>query len=276
MRDKILLNLIDKKIWDEYLKIKYISVNELRPVKKQYKISICTNCMNRLEDLKNTYIQNIEDNLDYSNIEFVLLNYNSTDDIDNWVKENLTGYIERGIVNYYKTVEPKFYSMTHSRNVVFKLAQGDIVNNVDADHFTNKGFATYINLLANNAGKKVIFVKSKQKNRGRVGLFKKDFLKLGGYDEEIRDYGFDDEDLLYRANGLGFRAIKFTGQYFRIAPNHKRHKRGNYYNSDWRYTQKRNTLLSLFNIMEGRYVANRKREWGQAIVIKNFKEEIIL
>lgn len=273
MRVRPLAHLVTNEVWNKYLQVNYFEPKNFKPIKQQYKVSICTTCMDRLDHLKQTYIQNIEDNLDYPNIEFVLLNYGSkVDDVDTWVKESLSSYIDKGIVNYYKTTEPKHYSMTHSRNIAFKLAAGDIVNNVDADHFTNKGFVTHINLLANQV-RHPIFVKSHQKNRGRLGLFKKDFLYLGGYDEQIRDYGFDDKDLVHRAVATGFKIIKFTGEYFTLVANHTRHFEANYYNKDWRYTQDRNALLSLFNISIGKFIANQNQEWGKTLVTKNLKDE---
>ena len=58
-----------------------------KEVTKQYKVSICTTCMDRLSDLKQTLPQNIQDNLDYPNVEFVVLDYNSKkDDVDGWIK----------------------------------------------------------------------------------------------------------------------------------------------------------------------------------------------
>jgi hypothetical protein len=259
------------------------------PIKKYYKVSICTTCMNRTSDLKKTYITNIEANLRYPHVDFVLLNYNSLDDMDEWVKENLMGYIEQGVLNYYHTTEPQFYSMTHSRNIAFKLGQGDIVNNVDADHFTSAAhghpvkyqesavetcFAEYINVLANHQHKKAVFLKSKQKNRGRLGFYKEDFLWLGGYDEGLHGYGFDDCDLLNRSLCAGFTCMFFTGVYFSHTDDHRRHPTGNYKNKDWRYTQRLNTLISILNLKYGKFQANQEREWGKAKLLKNWTEEI--
>jgi hypothetical protein len=226
----------------------------------------------------------------YPNVDFVLLNYNSSqDDMDEWVKENLMGYIEKGVLNYYHTTEPQFYSMTHSRNVAFKLGQGDIVNNVDADHYTNPAhghplkyqdtktdycFAEWINVLANHQPERAVFLKSKQKNRGRLGFYKKDFLWLGGYDEDLKGYGFDDCDLLNRALCAGFTCVFFTGSYFSHTPDHRRHPTGNYENKDWRYTQRLNTLISILNLKYGKFQANEGKEWGTATLLKNWTEVV--
>ena len=91
--------------------------------------------MNRLSHLKKTLEKNICDNLVYENLEFILLDYNSTDGLENWAKNDLKNYIEKGILKYYRTSEPNSFHRSHSRNVAMKLASGDIVCNLDADNF---------------------------------------------------------------------------------------------------------------------------------------------
>lgn len=256
------MDLIPDKLWDKYCKINYIRPPEYKEPKKFYSISICTTCMDRLVDLKKTYLKNIEDNKDYPHLEWVLVNYNSKDDLDTWTAMNLPK-----CVRYYKTEKPKFYSMAHSRNMAFGLALGDIVTSVDADHFINKGFAHKINELANTLGRKHIFVKSEQKNRGRIAMFKKDFCELGGYDEDLRDYGHEDRDLLFRACAMGFKVVKYGGQYFTLADGHSRHPTNNYSDHDWRFTQNRNALISFYNLYKGRLVANECRIAGDAELV---------
>lgn len=276
MTDKILYQIVKDEAWDKFATPRFVKALPDVPIKHRYKVSICTNCMNRAGDLEQTLHQNILDNIGYlPNVEFIVLNYNSQDHLDELIKDTLWMYIESGLLTYYKTVEPQYYSMTHSRNITFKLATGDIVTNVDADHFTNKGFAQYLNMLANQRTEKVVFVKSRQKNRGRLGFFKHEFVDLlGGYNEDIQGYGYDDADLLHRATALGFVAVRFGGQFCRITLNHRRHPSDNYEVTDWRYTQRRNTLISLLSMAAGYYKANNGRHWGKAKLTKNFKEEI--
>lgn len=275
--DNILYQIVRDDAWKKFASIEYRSRHPKVDVEKKYKISICTTCMGRKGDVQQTLEKNIMDNSDYDNVEFVLLDYNSKDGLAAWVRTHMVKYIEEGILNYYRTSEPEFYSMTHSRNVAFKVAQGDIVNNVDGDHFTNKGFASFVNLLANIYPERAVFVKSKQKNRGRLGLYKEEFVNmLGGYNEDIEDYGYDDADLLHRAAALDFVAVRYGGKYCTITPDHRRHPTDNYKNRDWRYTQRRNTLISLLTIAGGYYKANRHRHWGKATLVKNFSEEVIV
>ena len=274
MGDSVLSSIIREGEYDKAFKVYYEKWEKPKKIKKYNSISICTNAMNRCSDIITTYKQNIEDSLDYKKVEFVLLNYNSMDNIDDYVKNNLMEYIERGILNYYKTIEPKYYDMCHSRNITFKLAKGDYVCSVDADHFIHKGFPDRINMLANIFPKKTVFCKSKYKCRGRLCFRKDEFINLlGGYDEDLKGYGFDDKNLLCRAIKLGFIAVKFGGEYCSITKNHKRHQSTNY-KDYWRWTQRKNTLISLLNIKLGILKANEGKHWGKAHLLKNFKEEI--
>lgn len=277
LRDKILKTFLHPNI-EKFLEPIYLEAIPLSNPTTTHSISICTTCMGRVNDIKQTFLKNINDNLSYStnqeNLEFLLLDYNSKDDLEKWAKKNLKKLISKGLVTYYKTTEPQFYSMTHSRNIVFKLAKGNIVNNVDADHFTNSGFCYQINALANQFQDKAVFIKSRQKNRGRLSFFKNEFLSLGGYDEGLEGYGFDDKDLLYRAVKSGFRVVRYGGKFFNHTKDHTRHPVDNYKekDKDWKFSQRRNTILSILNILSGRIIANVGKEWGKAKLIKNFED----
>jgi hypothetical protein len=262
-------NLVPIVYWDGQIKTKVDTYKD---------ITICTTCMNRLDDLKQTILKNIEDNIDYKgNKEFLILDYgSSTLELENWIKTNLGKYIEEGIVTFYRTTEPKSYSMAHSRNICFKLAKYDIVNSVDADNYVNKGFLERINLLAHQQPTKAAFVKGRRMLRGRLGFYKKEFIELlGGYDEELTGYGAEDHDLLYRASGLGFVHMWFGGDFFNGVLSRK-HQVINFVNKQWRYTEKRNKVISFFNIFYKIYKANEGRSWGSATVTKNFNEVITL
>jgi hypothetical protein len=275
MPDKLFQEILRDDVWD-CVPRRFNRGPYEKPVKRNYKISICTTCMGRTADLKQTFFCNVDAALGYekSKVEFVLLNYNSGDDMDDWARDRLPPLIRAGIVNYYHTTEPAHYSMTHSRNIAFKLATGDIVNSVDADHYTKQGFVQYINLLANQGIDKPIFLKSKQKNRGRLGFWKKHFMWLGGYDEGIEGYGFDDVDLLHRALCSGFTCLFFGGRFFAHTDDHCRHPTENYTHTDWKYQQRKNTLISLLNLKYKRYRANKGHRWGKATLMKNFTEKV--
>jgi glycosyltransferase involved in cell wall biosynthesis len=243
-----------------------------RPLMRRYRISICTTCMGRLQDLQQTLPINIEDNGDYDNVEFVLLDYNSNDGLEAWVRRSMGQHIRSGRLVYYKTNEPEFYSMSHSRNVAFALAGGDIVANVDADNWTRRGFAAHLNRLANECPEHAVFVKSRQRMHGRIAFFKHEWELLGGYDEQFEGYGYDDIDLLCRALALGFKLVRVGGEYSARLPTPSAAKTVNMRVKDSRTTVKMNAERSHSNIRAGRLRANACQRWAVATVTRNFQE----
>lgn len=260
------------KIWDGKFKKK---------VKKYYKISFCTTCMDRLYNLKETLPQNIRYGKDYPNLEFVILDYGSKDGLGKWMKKNMMKHIRSGKVSYYRLEGIKYFSMAHSRNIAFKLAKGDIVNNLDADNYilnknkkSKESCPFYLNRIANDCSQKVIFAKGKRSMHGRIGFYKKEFINLlGGYNEELKGYGYDDHDLVQRAWKLGFTMYWWGGQYCERIKTSGKEKNENM-EFPWRKTEKENKIISAKNIKKGRFKANKKKHWGKAKLIKNFKEKI--
>ena len=233
----------------------------------KWKISICTTCMGRVEDLKRTLLVNIADNEDYPDLEFVVLNYNSQDHMHEYMTSpDVMPHLESGKVKYLRTRLPKYFSMSHSRNVAFMNATGDIVTNVDADNYTGKGFASYLNRLANIRSRNVIFAKGKRRISGRLGMFKDEFEGIGGYDENLVGYGGDDHSLILRAMYSGFVLMWWAG-----SPVDFMHKiitprdqvGANMENPDWQETERINREIILENLRQSDFVANRDRPWGQ-------------
>lgn len=183
----------------------------------EYKISFCTTCMNRLHHLKETLPQNILDNQNYRNLEFILLDYNSEDELSDYVLQNLNEHLISGRLTYYRTTNPMFYNMSHSRNVAFKVASGDILCNIDADNFTGQNFAHYVNEMFNKKPK--IFLSThinspniKNDVLGRICVKREDFLAIGGYEERMKHYGFDDFDFAYRLELSGLEKMGITDE----------------------------------------------------------------
>jgi len=245
-----------------------------KEVTKNWKISLCTTCMNRLENLKVTLPANIKSN-SYSNVEFVILDYNGQDNVGDWIKTEMMEHIESGKLMFLRTEEPKFFSMPHAKNIASLAATGDIVNNIDADTFAKNNFAEFINKLANEQPEKAIFAKSRQLLRGRLGFWKKEFIDLNGYNEKMTGYGNEDENLMYRSWMLHFRLMPFSrsGDFEEKIPNHHKHQ-GKNYKESWWITEARNRFISYSNLILKKYKANENIIWGKAKLIKNFKEEI--
>lgn len=178
-----------------------------------YKISFCTVCMNRLHHLRQTLRKNIEDNLSYSELEFIVMDYSSTDGLSDWLKEEMSTYIDKGILTYYRYDNAKYFDRGHSRNMMFKLASGEIICNVDADNYLGENFTFYVNSVFNKENDIFLVPDTKKKYyyiRDVLGRFcarKGDFLSVRGYDEKMKGYGFEDDDLYNRLEGLGKKEV---------------------------------------------------------------------
>jgi glycosyltransferase involved in cell wall biosynthesis len=248
-----------------------------KPVEKNYKIALCITCMNRLQDLSLTFPYNIN-NETYPDVEFIVLDYNSKEPLNDWAKP----YVESGKLTYYRTTDPQFYSMAHSRNVAFTLANADIVINLDADNYLQMReekpkytFCEYVNLLANQCdGKKGIFAKGKRLIHGRLGCFKKEFMDIGGYDEDFMGYGYDDTDLLRRLWAKGCELYWFGGIYIERIKTHRWMKGQYMKNKNWRETEKLNKEIGWEKFDAGLLERNTGKPWAKCQVIKNFNEEL--
>lgn len=180
-------------------------------------ITFCIVVMNRLHQLEQTLLQNIRDNAGYENLEFLLLNYNSQDHLDSWVRENCAGLIQSGRLSYYHTTEPQEFSHSHSKNIAFKLSTGDIACNINADHFTGPDFAGYVNEAFTRDENIVLTTIDFHRTKsnyfppkdvfGKVCVKKSDFLRVGGFDEGMKGYGFEDWDFVNRLELIGIKRI---------------------------------------------------------------------
>lgn len=175
--------------------------------------------MNRLEHLKRTLAVNMLHALaDSNNVEFVLLDYNSTDGLGLWVKESMMQYIDNQKLVYFKTIQCNSYHRSHSRNMVFRLATGDILVNLDADNFIGKGFVNFIhkNLTQFSflAVDETINGKRFKDALGRICVWREDFEKIRGYDEIMAGYGFEDLDLKTRLKQIGLKFIRIKNSLF--------------------------------------------------------------
>jgi GT2 family glycosyltransferase len=185
--------------------------------KAKYKISFCVVCMNRLHQLKQTLPQNIMNNTSYDNLEFIVLDYNSQDGMEEWVSEKMSEHIESGRLIYFKTTEPKTWSPSHSKNIAFKLATGDIICCIWADYYTGKDFATYVNAAFKQNPGIVLTPIDFPKTRkgfyppgdvlGKVCVKKVDFERILGFDERMNKHGFEDYDFINRLEMIGIKRV---------------------------------------------------------------------
>jgi len=248
-------------------------------------VSLCTSCKGRLHHVYHTLPKNIEDNT-HPGTTFVLLDYNSPDDLEGWVRKAMVKHIESGKLLYFKESTADDFLRCHSRNMSFKLAPGAIVCNVDADNYVGKDFDLHLlSLLDRNK----IFANPIRRDIGdnkqdwidscgRIAFTKRDFIEIGGYDEQLNlGWGGEDLDLVDRALAIGFTRKDIDKQFIDKFIKHTNEDRFQFHKiKDCKFTNKAQMQLSAQNLADGRLIANSGVNWGAGKVVKNFLEEIII
>ncbi len=236
--------------------------------------------MGRLQHIRETVIRNIEDNKNYGNVEFVLLNYNSPDRLDEWVQSYCRRYIELGLLSYYRTTEPKFFHMSHAKNVAHLLAKNDIVCNLDGDNFTGRDYAEHLNeIFVNNPRSCVRCIGGDSGSGGRITLMRDEFVDMGGYEEKMMGWGLEDADLWQRTKRRGLTSTFSHGRFCKcIEHDHdmreKFHTPPGEIRMDIGQTKSKNNVLYNQARRARRLTANDNFVWGKTTCIQNFTKTI--
>ena len=201
------------------------------------RIVFCTTCKGRAYHLMNTLPQNMQDNRDYENCAFVVLDYADS----HVLRESLRTY-EASIQNGYLVVyhyfgdnkyregpPPITFHMARAKNIAMRcgiLEGADILVTLDADNFTGPSFASWIakQFTEGNSFKKEIFLCPDFKSinamlhgperpprgfAGRLAVSARDFIKMGGYDEIYDTWRGEDMDLMHRMLRAGYKTVHF-------------------------------------------------------------------
>ena len=227
-----------------------------------YKISFCTTCMGRLHHIKETFLKNIEKSL-YPHCEFILVNYNSPDDLDEWAKN-----LPKEVI-YIKTTKPTHWLPAHAKNIAHRAATGDILCNIDADNFIVPGFAHYLNELF----QKDVVVRGRGAGvYGRVALRKEHFYAVNGYDENLTTWSGEDTDLARRvAQHFNIKLVDCNPGYLKTLE-HSNYERAQFLpgfkgNAATAYKELREWTNQTSkrikeNLAAGKTVANQGVSWG--------------
>jgi len=221
--------------------------------KKDHSISVCTVSGNRLLDIKKTLRYNISESESYPYVKFILLDWGSSDGLKQWVYNNMQKYIEDGKLIYHY-VEAEFFDHPRAKNEAIRLAQNEIVMNLDADNFIKNHFFEKINLIANHIPEKMVIVQS-GRTHGNISMYRNDFLRFG-FDESLRGRAPSAFNLQLRALEEGFTLGLYQS-------GHRDFTKSNYtYVSnmpddlqDYKAMYDQNVFKTYFNIM-------LRRKWG--------------
>lgn len=175
--------------------------------------------MGRTHHLKETLPQNLRESSGVD-AEFVVLNYNSPDDLHDWITTDpeMQKYIKSGRLRYGRTTEPEHFHMSHAKNMAHRMATGDVLCNVDADNSIGVGFSAFLeaqfskdmNIVMNPShGVSRHFPPEERGFFGRIAISAGNFHLIGGYDEEFQGWGGEDNDLIRRAKANGVEHLRF-------------------------------------------------------------------
>lgn len=175
-------------------------------------LSFCITCMNRFYQIEKTLKQNLDDNRMFKHlIEFILVDFSFDDELECWIKSTFRNYLKCGYLKYFRTNELKQWHASIAKNTSHFHASNDILVNLDCDNYTGR-----------NGGKFIIQQFLKHKNDivlhqfggdpadgsfGRIGVKRRFFELIGGYDESFEPMGYQDGDLIERLQQIGLQYV---------------------------------------------------------------------
>jgi hypothetical protein len=195
--------------------------------KPELQVGFAITCKGRTQHLEETLPQNLRDN---AKARLVLVNYNSPDHLDDFIRTNHMGALESGRLSVYRFTEPGSFRMAHAKNLAHRLAileGADALVNMDADNYAGPDFDRYVAerlsenrvFLWANMRKGELEYTKRRGISGRIAVTRHAFLAAGGYDEVFAEWGPDDKDFNTRLRRLGFAAHEIDLRYLN-AVNH--------------------------------------------------------
>lgn len=229
-------------------------------------LSFCITCKNRIHQIKETLPQNLADNVMHKSIvEFVLVDFGSTDGLREWVLSTFVNELNEGYLSYYYTDELPNWHASVAKNTAHLLASNNFLVNLDCDNYTGKFGGKFVIKNFMKYGVNTVYHQFSgdfgDGTFGRIGIEKHHFIHMGGYDESFGPMGFQDVDLIRRAGdiGLGYRNL-YNAQYSRAIVNSKVEKM-KHCKSDLTYDEMnlKNWKKSDENRQAGQFIANDGR-----------------
>lgn len=99
--------------------------------------SFCITCKNRFHQISKTLRRNLDDNRLFKGlIEFILVDFGSTDGLYSWITNNFKHKMEEGYLKYYYTDELPYWHCSIAKNTSHLLAKNKILVNLDCDNYT--------------------------------------------------------------------------------------------------------------------------------------------
>jgi len=226
-------------------------------------LSFCITCKNRLHQIRQTLRKNLDDNsLHADRIEFILVDFDSSDGLREWVIENFLPELTSYYLKYYYTKELPLWHASVAKNTAHWCASKDILVNLDCDNFTGINGGDYVmKTVAQHGDQCVIHQFSGiygDGSFGRIAVQRKYFDWIGGYDESFDPMGHQDYDLIGRLVKIGLKYISRPDNRYNIAIPNSKEEGIAHTGSSKNYFEmlRHNVRISYRNLQENKLVAN--------------------
>ena len=227
------------------------------------RLTFCIACKNRFWQISKTLPLNLHHNYDDRNfVKFVLVDFGSSDGLKDWVLADFKKEIDCGYLKYYFTEALPNWHASIAKNTAHYHSNGDILVNLDCDNFTGKRGGKFIIEQFDELGDKVILHQFSgdynDGSFGRIGVKKKYFSFIGGYDESLLPMSFQDIDLIERLTLLGLKYKLVTNLAYNAAIKNTKEESVINTGSKLKYIDMNclNYLLSSGKLRHGEVIAN--------------------
>jgi hypothetical protein len=228
------------------------------------RISLCTTCHNRCYQLRKVFGENIEVIRNSKEVEWVILNCGSQDDLHSFMIDRIPNCNSR--ITYAREISGRSWHVSLSKNIAHKMGSGDILMNLDCDNRIGQAITDIrLHMNENVGAMHLCSGKKGDGTHGRIAIHRNLFYEIGGYDESLLPMGYQDSDLLARVE---HRALVLTvpcGSKISVVNSKQdsvRHCRIDKMN--WKTMKNINRQTCQRRYMAGQFVANNASRWGQA------------
>lgn len=240
-----------------------------------YRLAFCTAIKNRLSHIRETlpYNLGILNSFKTTEIEYCVLDYDSTDGLYDWIS-NMWGICYGRVEN-----RPTFHH-ANAKNIAHKMSEAQYILNVDADNFiTYEYLSKLLDLIDQDydmishknehykTGESFVQVESLVGSAGRICVKNKLFYQLGGYNEDMTGWGNEDSDLIYRFEASGFKTTSMPVEYLSYNPSvihHTDEERVEFQKEkNKNISNRKNMLIANTSYVFKNLVANGGVEWGE-------------
>lgn len=186
-------------------------------------ISLCIPCMGRTHDLKETMPHLIKAVNESPPVEIMILNYNSKDDLNEFIK-SVEGLKKENSLSYAKYYGREHYHLAHAWNLAVRASVGDYIVIMGTDAILARNYIERLRKLIKDG---CIWMRTKHL-KGIVAVKRKLFMEIGGYDERFEVYGGEDRDFEARLLRSGKKLGLVPNNMISIIKTSKKEKFKNY------------------------------------------------